>query len=343
MDDYNVTLGTDESIESKQSSPEERVPFEHSYLSDNDTQLAKQLSFNDSVEFPEPDQSKGDETSSSSSSDIAQSGIKIDNNERKYNVAEATPRYEKFKFLRHYSDLRRSSEGSCDTKFLEEKMFDEGRRFSDGAVHIAEDKRNECTLLQKRKSLKRQSRVCDTTAMQYCGLSPIKSNITDAILESNVDSEENLSHDITDISIHQLNAPKSFQLTESKGDPKETDAESCFGNPEYTSSPWKSSESINQIKRLEITEEDSESTDHSCAEDIQVCCYKGKVCKNCKHGKNCLDCCCHVDEKKYLEKMEKIMQENKKLETILARNRREMAQIRDMLSNVWSVRMEPGF
>ncbi len=37
------------------------------------------------------------------------------------------------------------------------------------------------------------------------------------------------------------------------------------------------------------------------------------------------------------------MQENKRLEDMLARSRREVAQIRDMLSSVLSVRMEPGF
>ncbi|XP_032662973.1 uncharacterized protein LOC116840410 isoform X2 [Odontomachus brunneus] len=344
IDNYSVTLDADDSIESKQSSPEERVLFEHSYFSDNDKQLVRQLSFNDTVEFPEPDQSKDDEASSSSSSDIAQSGTNIDNNERERNVAETPSRYERYEFPRHCPDIRRASEGSCNTKSLEDKMFDEGRRFSDGAVHIAEDKRSECTLLQKRKSLKRQSRVCDTTAMQYCSLSPIKSSIADAILESNVDNEEEISYDVTDINIHQLSAPKSFQLTESKGDPElKTDAESCLGNPDYTSSPWKSSDSINQIEHLETTEGDSEASDHSCAKDTQVCCYRGKACKSCKHGRNCLDCRRHIDKRKYLEKMEKIMQENKKLETMLARNRREVAEIRDMLSNIWSVRMEPGF
>lgn len=343
VDNYNATLDADESIESKQSSPEERVAFEHSYFSDNDQQLVRQLSFNNIVEFSEPDQSKNDEASSSSSSDIAESGTNVDNNERERNAAETPPRYEDYEFPRHCPDIRRASEGSCNTKSFEDKMFDEGRRFSDGAVHIAGDKRSECTLLQKRKSLKRQSRVCDTTAMQYCSLSPIKSSIADAILEANVDNEEGISHDVTDITIHQLSAPKSFQLTESKDDPElKTDVESCLGNPDYTSSPWKSSESFNQIEHLETTEGDSESSDHSCAKDTQVCCYRGKACKKCKHGRNCLDCC-HVDKRKYLEKMEKIMQENKKLETMLARNRREVAEIRDMLSNVWSVRMEPGF
>ncbi|EFN85980.1 uncharacterized protein LOC105181887 isoform X2 [Harpegnathos saltator] len=339
----NATSNVDESIESKQSFSAERVTFEHSYFSDNDDNLAKQSSFDDTVVFPVPDLFKRDQASSSSNLDVAQSGAKIDCNEWEYNIAETPSRYGNYEFPRHCPDIRRSSEGACDTKVLEDKMFDEGRRFSDGAVHVADSRRNECTLLQKRKSLKRQSRVYDTMAMQYCDLSPIKSSVADAILESNVDSEE-VSHDITDISIHQLNAPKSFQLTENKDDTElETEAESCLGSPSYASSPGESCESIDQIRHLKIMEEDSESSDHSCVKDAQVCYYKDKVCNSCKHGRNCLDCCCHVEKRKYLKKMEKIMQENKKLENMLARNRREVAEIRDILSNVWSVRMEPGF
>ncbi|XP_014482163.1 PREDICTED: uncharacterized protein LOC106748287 isoform X2 [Dinoponera quadriceps] len=339
VDNYNVSLDADESVESKQS--EERITFEDSCLSDNDENLAKRLPFDDIAEFPESDQSRnGHQASSSSSgsSDIAQigAGVNNNNNERECNTMETT--YGRCEFPRHCPDTRRASEGSCDTKSLEDRMFDEGRRFSDGAVHISQ----RSSLLQKRKSLKRQSRVCDTT--QYRGLSPIKSSVADAILESNVDHEEEVSlSDVTDISIHQLNAPKSFQLAESRGDTK-TDAGPCLNNPGYASSPWKSEgESVDQIKRLETAGEDSESSEHSCTADSQVCCYKGKVCKNCKHGRNCSDRCCYVDRRRYLKKMRKIMQENKKLENMLARNRREVAEIRGMLSNVWSVRMEPGF
>ena len=41
--------------------------------------------------------------------------------------------------------------------------------------------------------------------------------------------------------------------------------------------------------------------------------------------------------------MEKIIQENKNLESMVAKNRREMREIREMLSSVLSVRLEPGF
>ena len=41
--------------------------------------------------------------------------------------------------------------------------------------------------------------------------------------------------------------------------------------------------------------------------------------------------------------MEKIIQENKNLETMVTKSRREMAEIREMLNNVLSVRLEPGF
>lgn len=348
-DNYGATLDPGEPAESKQSSPEGRVTYEHSYFSDNDAKLAEQLTFDGTVGFPEPDRLSSDRASSSSGSDIAQDSTIVDSNERERDAAEATPGCGRRAFPQHCPDARRASEGSCDTKSAEDKILDEGRRFSDGAVHIAGDRRSECTLLQKRRSLKRQSRVCDTdTGARYCGPSPIESNVADAILESNVDhEEEQVSHDLTDISTHQLNAPKSFQLTESREDGTgelETDAGPCLGSPGYASSPWKSSESVDRTRRLETAGEDSDAGNHSCTEDTQVCCYKGKVCKSCRHGRNCCsDCCCHAEKRKYLRKMEKIMQENEKLESMLARNRREVAEIRDMLSNIWSVRMEPGF
>jgi hypothetical protein len=60
-------------------------------------------------------------------------------------------------------------------------------------------------------------------------------------------------------------------------------------------------------------------------EDTGVsCCYK-------RTSHNC-----------WLE-MEKVLQKNKKLEDVVAKSRMEMAEIRDMLSSVLSVRMEPGF
>lgn len=316
-------------MELKQSPPEET--FEHRYPSKYDKKLAKQLSFDDTVEFSETDQLSRDDRTILNSTNIDDSGTNVDDREQEYNAPDTIRNKQEF------SDTRRASDGSCDIKPLKNKLTYE-RRFSDSAMRIAERQSKELT--QKRKSFKRQPRVCDTTSMHFCDLSPIKSSVPSiVIIEPNVDNE--VSSDVTDST--QLNIPKSSELAEENSDLElKTERESSFSKPNYMPSPSNVSESINRLERLETAQEDSASSDHSCTED-QTCCYKGKVCKDCKHGKNCPDCCCYANKRKYRKKMEKIMQENKRLEDMLARSRREVAEIRDMLSSVLSVRMEPGF
>ncbi|XP_036145727.1 uncharacterized protein LOC105835726 isoform X2 [Monomorium pharaonis] len=330
--DHNSSLDADECAELKQSSPEEST-FEHRYLSKFDRKLAKQLSFDDTVEFSEADQLSKDDRGSQSSLNIAQCGINVDDREQEYKAPDTTP--EKHEF----SDTRRASDGSCDTESFKNKI-PYGRRFSDSAMRIADRQSKEHALSQKRRSLKRQSRVCDTSAIHYCDLSPIRSSIPSiVIVKPNVDNE--VLNDGND-STYQLNIPKSFELTECKSD-LELKTESSFSKSDDVPSPSNIRESINRLERFETAQEDSASSDQSCTEDNYACCYKGKVCKDRKHDKNCPDCCCYVDKRKYRKKMAKIMQENKRLEDMLARSRREVAEIRDMLSSVLSVRMEPGF
>ncbi|KAL6263970.1 hypothetical protein P5V15_004051 [Pogonomyrmex californicus] len=333
--DRDSTLDVDESIELKQS-PEESIPFEHRYLSKNGKRLAKQLSFDDTVEFFETDQLSKDNRRTSNSLNIAQSGTNIDNREQECNAPDTTFSCRKHEFC----DTRRASDGSFDTKTLENKTFYGGRRFSDGAMRVIESQSKEYTLMQKRRSLRRQSRVCDTTAMT-CDLSPIRSSIPDIIIiEPNVDNKGKTSNDVND-NTHQLNLSESL---ENKSDlALKTDSllsESLLRKPNYMPSSSNVSEAIDRLECFETAHEDSASSDHSCTDDNQVCCYK--ACKDRKHDKNSLDCC-RIDKRKYRKKMEKIMQENKRLEDMLARSRREVAEIRDMLSSVLSVRMEPGF
>lgn len=329
----NSLLDVSKSIELKQSSLEESITLEHRYFSKNDKKLAKQLSFDDTVDFPETDQLLKDNRKIVNSLNIAQDGTNVDNNAQEYNIFDTTPEYGKYEFL----DVRRASDGSFDTKSLRNKIFEGKRRFSDGAMRTIESQSTECTLIQKRRSLKRQSRVCDTTAIHHC--EPIKSSVPNAIFECNIDNEEEVSSDVTH-STHQLNTLKSFESTEDEDLELKTDTES-FREPNYMSSLSKISETIDKMKHFESTEENSASSD-SCMQDNQAC-SKDKICIDCKHGKNCPDYCRHVDKRKYWKKMKKIMRENKKLEDMLAKSRREVAEIRDMLSSVLSVRMEPGF
>jgi len=312
------------------------------YFSKNDRKLVKQLSFDDTVRFPEADQLSKDNLKDPNSSNIAQSGTNVDDNEQECDAS--TPTCEKHEF----PDIQVGSDGFCsptlaDTKSLRRKMFKKGRRFSDGAMRTVESQSKEDTLMQKRRIFKRQSRVCDATAMYYSDLSPIRSNVSNAISESNIANEREVSNDVAD-NARQLDTLKSLEPTERKGDLKlMIDAKSSSGKPTCTPSPSRISESIDKMERSDATVGDSTVSDHSDMEDNQICCYKSNVCTECKHGKNCTDCYCHTDKRKYWKKMRKVMQENRKLEDMLARSRREMAEIRDMLSNVLTVRMEPGF
>lgn len=332
IDSHNNSLDINESIELKQSPLEENIMLEHRYFSKNDKRLAKQLSF-DTVDFPETDQLLEDNREIANSSNIAQNGTNVDNNEQEYNSFNTTPTKNK---KHEFFDVRRASDGSCDTKSLKNKIFDGRRRFSDGAMRTIESQSMECTLIQKRRSLKRQSRVCDTTAIHY--YEPI-SLAPNAIIECKIDNEEEISSDVTN-STHQLNVLKPLESTESKNLELKTDTESLLREPNYMSSLSKISETIDKMKRFETTEENSALGDRSYMQDNQAYC-KDKICTDCKRRKN--SDCRHVDKRKYWKKMKKIMRENKKLEDMLAKSRREVAEIRGMLSSVLSVRMEPGF
>ncbi|XP_015109417.1 uncharacterized protein LOC107036171 isoform X2 [Diachasma alloeum] len=63
----------------------------------------------------------------------------------------------------------------------------------------------------------------------------------------------------------------------------------------------------------------------------------------CIHEENCEECCYYKSTRNCWRKMHKIMKKNEKLENMVAKSRQEMAEIREMLSSVLSVRMEPGF
>ncbi|XP_034947700.1 uncharacterized protein olf186-M isoform X2 [Chelonus insularis] len=74
-----------------------------------------------------------------------------------------------------------------------------------------------------------------------------------------------------------------------------------------------------------------------------ACRKSDELTKKGKHDTEVQDCCHHTYSPSCWRKMRKIMKKNEKLENMMARNRQEMAEIRDMLSNVLSVKMEPGF
>ncbi|KAK0090889.1 hypothetical protein PV325_000055 [Microctonus aethiopoides] len=87
-----------------------------------------------------------------------------------------------------------------------------------------------------------------------------------------------------------------------------------------------------------------ESKKNICHTDRRdLCCKNDQLGQICRHDVSTEECCYHRNSTNCWRNMRKIMKKNQKLEDMVAKNRREMAEIRDMLSNVLSVRMEPGF
>lgn len=274
--------------------------------------LSKQLSFDADIELCEPNAKS---ITSTPKENIKvkreQLGSYVDCNIDVPNLAyneenDITPKH---------SDIRRASDGSCEVRFSENLQTIEGRRYSDGNVHANESCNTESTLPQKRKTLKRQIRISDLDALDYCN-SPIFISNPSECKES-------------DSSFNDSDTYENAQLIDQdKRSVKFTDRVA-----EGTHS------SVEQSNDTLIGEMRLQADDTSCAEEDKPCDYEEKPQEACTRDENCM----HRPEKKYWKKMEKIIKKNKKLENMVAKNRREMAEIREMLNNVLSVRMEPGF
>lgn len=172
------------------------------------------------------------------------------------------------------NSFRRASDGShyFDDKHSSHSS-EEGRRFSDGVIKQASD---------RRRSFRRQARINDVEAASY---------------ENEID-----------VPVDQ----ESIKL------------------PSIT---------ISSSERLE-----PELKSDTCnSERSELCCTSDQSEQLCRHDADSPGCCYHASSTSCWRKMRKIMKKNQKLENMVAKNRQEMAEIRGMLSNVLSVRMEPGF
>ncbi|XP_076284130.1 ki-ras-induced actin-interacting protein-IP3R-interacting domain olf186-M isoform X2 [Lasioglossum baleicum] len=232
--------------------------------------------------------------------------------------------------LLNYSDIRRASDGFCDTKqYVENSSMEHARRHSDSFVHAVENGSNETILSQRRKTLRRQARINDIDAINYC---TSKTCISDTTEEKVINSQEKI-----DIGEHSKNTRvKSLQKIDESIKSKNRD-ESC--GKHCNAMPRK----IDDSTRCIDDSLDEESQQHNVSKHYveksqslrQTCIDSGEGTTNC--------CCCRSGSTKYWKKMDKIIQENKNFEKIVKKNRREMAEIREMLSSVLSVRLEPGF
>ncbi|XP_078037221.1 ki-ras-induced actin-interacting protein-IP3R-interacting domain olf186-M [Augochlora pura] len=227
--------------------------------------------------------------------------------------------------LQNFSDIRRASDGSCDTKqHGEDLTMEQARRHSDSFVHTIENGSSESVLSQRRKTLRRQARINDVDAVNYCSS---KSCISDTMEEKVMNSQEKINTCEHSKKIHA----KSFQKITKNAKSKIED-ESC-------STLLKNIDDSIQCIDDNLDEEKQHNVSKHYVEKNQslrqTCNDSGEGTANC--------CCCRSGSTKYWKKMDKIIQENKNFEKIVKKNRREMAEIREMLSSVLSVRLEPGF
>lgn len=216
------------------------------------------------------------------------------------------------------SDIRRASDGFYDTKDGKISMVNK-RRHSDGFVQTTEHV-DDTVLARRRKTLKRQSRISDTDAVNYCNINFSKTD-TAQCMGMKCNTNKNLHEVCNQESV-------STKFPRLKNETKNYDVNECA--EKLLEGMYKSAEdSLSKNKQENKNEYYVEET--KLVE--QVCIDKDEK----------TTCCCHSGTKKYWKKMEKIIQENKNLETMVTKSRREMAEIREMLNNVLSVRLEPGF
>ncbi|KOC67959.1 hypothetical protein WH47_12289 [Habropoda laboriosa] len=289
--------------------------FEHKYVKEVENVLPKQLSFDSSMEFTDPDVSLPLQISEENSG-VQNEKLDKDISCKEDILSNAT--------LQNVSDIRRASDGYCDTKLENMLSIVQERRHSDGFVQTTEYG-NESILTRKRKTLKRQTRISDVDAINYCNLKTCTSDTVQCKeLECNLDKN---AHDACKHKCVHSVCTKAIRSVDDKlrNETKNDDVVQCSRTfHEETHKCMQSvDDSINKGER---------DNSECCVEKTQPVDTEERT-----------TCCCHSGPKKYWKKMEKIIQENRNLENMVTKNRREMAEIREMLSNVLSVRLEPGF
>lgn len=211
------------------------------------------------------------------------------------------------------NDIRRASSGSCDTTIINTSAAIQRRRYSDGFVHTTKNT-NETDLIRKRKTLKRQTRISDTDTTNYCDSEVyISDTMHRKELECNLHTKDEACEGGENIRIKSMQNINENPIVKYPSCTLSSDANNCV-QPDSSSSVKKEQQIDNDccIKKNQSVHKEEETT-----------------------------CCCHSGTKKYW--MEKIIQKNKNLENMVVKSRREMKEIREMLNNVLSVRLEPGF
>lgn len=224
-------------------------------------------------------------------------------------------------------------------------IYEESRRSSGGTTFS--DGSGDTVISNRKRSLKRQAKIRDefesfdsnatiendeysdsvdsnTETMLKSRPNPLQlvTNIRDRVCEKVSEMEETLNMDLEDVCESESDG-NSRTSDDDNNDPTEDDDD----------------DNDNDAKKCEEATGDSQC----CSENHQLCCQSDKLGQICKHDANHIGCCYHESSERCWRKMEKIMEKNKKLEKMVVKSKRGIVEIREMLSSVLSVRMEPGF
>ncbi|XP_048514582.1 uncharacterized protein LOC105684324 isoform X1 [Athalia rosae] len=223
---------------------------------------------------------------------------------RSFDDTSSTPNY------------RRASDGVCDVRLNESfGPPKEDRRLSDTVIHTKSERlydgswsinRRRIEGADKKPGLRRQARVSDVD-LGECGIAGI------SVLPSKNPEKDQVLCSERDNDI-ELNISD------------ETSLESEI----FQQSPDPEAQYSNVRKNL------------CCHEEKHKCCKNDELDLICEHESSSTDCCCHANTKCW-RKMSEIMREKKKLEDIVAKNKQEMAELRERLNNVMPVGIEQGF
>ncbi|XP_047368967.1 uncharacterized protein LOC124956776 isoform X1 [Vespa velutina] len=309
---------------------EMHIKPEKTSINKSDESIKRNLSdqFNDSTEF-----FGTDELSSNYFDDQVTLNMKYKTREKEHSKSIAIITEKDGNIFSKHVGTRRASEGYNEVNLGENNIIPDGRRFSDSI--IMKNQINE-SLLDKRRGLKRQARVNELDAESFYSSNLISKASQDK------ESESDLSFDSYATSEKIINIKKLNSTVES------TDEDECLSTEKTNENygpfnTYKYSPSVSTNTSSTSTTTLLKTKDKCCKKKNRTCDCKEKIDHIYRTEDMHADCCCQFDDSKCWEKVEKIMQENKKLEDIVAKSRIEMAEIRDMLNNVLSVRMEPGF
>lgn len=224
------------------------------------------------------------------------------------------------------SNIRRVSDALCDTQFGKVSSIAHERRHSDGLIQVTEYD-NGPALARKRKTLKRQSRISDVDAAECCSS---KACMSDAMQckESHSNSHKQIHNFFKRKSLSTKSIRSIGDKLKLKNKTKSDDIPPTF-----------STEMRNCVQLVD----DCLNSGEQQLDDSKCCVDKAQSVQQVYEDEGKRSCCCHSGTKKYWKKMEKLIQGNKDLETMVTKNRRDMAEIREMLNSVLSVRLEPGF